>query len=201
MLYEIIGVITIGSALMVISVKNPIHSVLYLILVYINAAAILIIWEVEFIAMMLLIVYVGAIAILFLFVVMMLNIKLVEISENQLRYLPIGGIIAIIFLLELILILEKDIIKVKGEVEEIKYINWETINENISNIKIIGKVIYTEYSYVFIMSSVILLVGMIGAIILTEKETKNEPAEKIVYKKNLRTDLYFKKFFSLLIFL
>jgi NADH-quinone oxidoreductase subunit J len=174
LVYEVLVILTIGSAIMVISAKNPIHSVLYLILVYANATALLIMWEVEFIAMILLIVYVGAIAILFLFVVMMLNIKLVEISENQLRYLPIGGIIGIIFLLELLILLEKERVKVKGEVEEINYINWEGITKELSNIKVLGEVLYTEYSYLFILASLILLVGMIGAILLTE--TKKEKA-------------------------
>jgi NADH-quinone oxidoreductase subunit J len=170
LIYEIIGVLIIISAIMVISAKNPIHSILYLILVYVNATALLIMWEVDFIAMILLIVYVGAIAILFLFVIMMLNIKLVEINENQLRYLPIGGIIGVIFLIELLILLEKERVKVNGNIEELNYINWENITKEVSNIKVIGEVMYTEYSYVFILVSVILLVGMIGAIILTEKK-------------------------------
>lgn len=121
-LYSIIGISIISASLMVISVKNPVHSVFYLILVYINATILLIMWKVEFIAMILLIVYVGAIAILFLFVVMMLNIKIVEITENQLKYLPIGAIIGIVFLLELIILLEKDIIKIKGDTDKLDYI-------------------------------------------------------------------------------
>lgn len=95
---------------MVIVSRNPIHSVIFLILVFCNAAGLLILLKIEFIAMMFLIIYVGAIAVLFLFVVMMLNIKINELSENRLRYLPIGGVISIIFLFEIFLILGSDFI-------------------------------------------------------------------------------------------
>lgn len=169
LIYEVIGILTIISAIMVISVKNPIHSILYLILVYINVTALLIMWEIEFIAMILLIVYIGAVAILFLFVVMMLNIKLVELTENQIRYLPIGGIIGVIFLFELLILLEKERVKLVDKVEEVNYIHWENIIKEISNIKVLGEVLYTEYSYFFLLAGIILLIGMIGAITLTER--------------------------------
>ncbi len=172
LIYYVVGILTIISALAVISVRNPIHSVLYLILVYCNTTVLLIMWGIEFIGMMLLIVYVGAIAILFLFVVMMLNIKLIEITENQLKYLPIGGIMAILILSELILVIESSLIKVKTN-NLTEYVNWETNYLNLNNIKVLGQVLYTEYSYMFILASIILLVGMIGAILLTRRQTES----------------------------
>jgi len=94
---------------MVISAKNPIHSVLFLILVFCNSAGLLMLLGVEFLGIIFIIVYVGAIAILFLFVVMMLNIKLVELNENTLRYLPIGSLIGLIFLFQMFIVLDKDL--------------------------------------------------------------------------------------------
>lgn len=104
-LFYLFASITLISSIMVIVAKNPIHSVISLILVFTNVTGLLILLKIEFIAMMFIIIYVGAIAVLFLFVVMMLNIKLNELSENLLRYLPIGGLISAIFFLEIFLIL------------------------------------------------------------------------------------------------
>ena len=106
LLLNLFTFIALFSAIMVIASKNPIHSVVFLILVFVNAAGLLVLLKIDFIAMMFLIIYVGAIAVLFLFVVMMLNIKLNELNENWVRYLPIGGIISLIFLLEIFLILD-----------------------------------------------------------------------------------------------
>lgn len=112
LLFYLFSSITLISGVMVITARNPVHSVLFLILVFCNAAGLLILLELDFFAMIFLVVYVGAIAVLFLFVVMMLNIKLAEVNENILRYLPIGGLIGILFLFEILVIVDNDFIPV-----------------------------------------------------------------------------------------
>jgi NADH-quinone oxidoreductase subunit J len=164
---EIFEGLMILAALLVISAKNPIHSVLSLILVFLNATGILILWNVEFLAMMVLIVYVGAISILFLFVVMMLNIKLVEIYENQMRFLPIGGMIAFLFLIEIYLLLEEEISTPNQLAFPRLDDYWDWQLPNHSHIKVIGDVLYTYYEMEFIIASLILLISMIGSLILT----------------------------------
>ena len=170
---------------MVISAKNPIHSILFLILVFCNAAGLLILLETEFLAMIFLIVYVGAIAVLFLFVIMMLNIKIIELNENVLRYLPIGSIIAIIFLFEIFLIIDNDLIPIFSNVEKTYFEEWGYNINNLTNIEVIGILIYTHYFYLFLMSSIILLIAMVGAIVLTLHERTNLKKQEI-YKQLLR---------------
>ena len=157
------------SSIMVIGAKNPIHSVLFLILVFCNATGLLILLEVEFLAMIFLVVYVGAIAVLFLFVVMMLNIKVVELSENLFLYLPIGAFVAMIFLFEIFLVIDTDLMPVftKTTGDIINYIDWTTKVSYTSNIAQLGNIMYTYYFYLFLVASLILLVAMIGAIMLT----------------------------------
>ena len=157
------------SSIMVIGAKNPIHSVLFLILVFCNATGLLILLEVEFLAMIFLVVYVGAIAVLFLFVVMMLNIKVVELSENLFLYLPIGAFVAMIFLFEIFLVIDTDLMPVftKTTGDVINYIDWTNKVSYTSNIAQLGNIMYTYYFYLFLVASLILLVAMIGAIMLT----------------------------------
>lgn len=163
------------SGIMVIQSRNPVHSVLFLILVFFNVAGLLILLGLDFFAMIFLVVYVGAIAVLFLFVIMMLNIKLAEINEKKLRYLPIGGLIGILFLFEIFLIIDNDLIPYLPLSHKISFstlysndfIEWFNYIEGITNIEAIGQIIYTYYFYFFITASLILLVAMIGAIVLT----------------------------------
>ena len=154
---------------MVIQAKNPVHSVLFLILVFFNCAGLLIMLGLDFFAMIFLVVYVGAIAVLFLFVVMMLNIKLAEINEKRLRYLPIGGFLGILFLLEIFVIVDNDLIPLLHGPQEFSIIftQWASMKESLNNISALGSIIYTYYFYFFCMASLILLVAMIGAIVLT----------------------------------
>jgi NADH-quinone oxidoreductase subunit J len=165
------AILSIGASIMVISAKNPIHSIFYLVLVFLNSAGLFIILGVEFIAIIFIIVYVGAIAILFLFVVMMLNIKLIELYENMLRYLPIGALIAIIFFFEIFLLLENDghltILSYNIINDNYKMIDWNSNILNLSNIENIGFPIYTYYFHLFWIAGLVLLVAMIGAIVLT----------------------------------
>lgn len=156
----LLGLGAVISGFTVISSINPMHSVIALVLTFANSAGLLILQEVEFLAILFLIVYAGAIAILILFVVMMLNIKLVELVDNTTRYLPIGFIIGLVLLTQLWIIVEK----------QVEPANWVGLTHRLSektNIESIGQVLYTEYYTYFIVSSLVLLVAMVGAIVLT----------------------------------
>lgn len=146
----------------VITTKSPISSVFWLVLAFINAALLLLLLGIEFLPILFIIVYVGAIAILFLFVIMLLNIKLVELNQNSTRYLPVSTIIAAIFLSQLL-----PTIPVNNNWLENTF-NSIDFNEliKLTNIQNIGNLLYTEYWLYFILSSMVLLVSMIGAIIL-----------------------------------
>ena len=165
----LIGSLAIGavySGLMVISSINPIHSVFYLVLAFINSSLLLIIMGVEFLSILFIIVYVGAIAILFLFVVMMLNIKLVEIIDNTTRYVPIGFIIGLIFLTLISSLIELEL-NWNNVIGLNLLADYEISTTSPLNIEAIGNILYTDYFLFFIIASFILLVAMIGAIILT----------------------------------
>lgn len=151
----------------VISSTNPVHSVLSLVLAFLNLSLLLLLLGIEFLPILFLIVYVGAIAILFLFVIMMLNIKLVEILDNTTRYVPIGIFIGIIFLWEIYLIFNKEILSLSiSNNNQIFLFSW-------SNIKHLAEVLYTNYFLYFITGSFILLVAMFGAILLTITHEEN----------------------------
>jgi NADH-quinone oxidoreductase subunit J len=177
-LFYMFSVLALLSAFCTVTSKNPIHSVLFLVFVFFNTAGLLILLGVEFLAMLFLIVYVGAVAVLFLFVMMMLNVKISESKSSIYRYLPIGLFLSILFLFEIFLIVEGDL----NSVESLVFVNSDNkalqndflvntswIDSLISptNVDVIGSVLFTYYSYFFIMASVILLVAMIGAIALT----------------------------------
>jgi len=174
LLFYLFSSLTLLSGVMVIQARNPVHSVLFLILVFFNAAGLLVLLGLDFFAMIFLVVYVGAIAVLFLFVVMMLNIKIAEINEKRLRYLPVGGVLGLLFLFEILLIVDNDLIPLLLyntenllEFKNISFINWSENLQTVTNIQAIGNLVYTYYFYFFLMSSVILLIAMIGAIVLT----------------------------------
>jgi NADH-quinone oxidoreductase subunit J len=156
--------VTIASATMVVASRNPVYSVLYLILAFFNAAALFLLIGAEFVAMILVIVYVGAVAVLFLFVVMMLDINLAELRQGFLRYLPIGATIGVVLLAEILLGLGvlgtqtgtmADLAKHGAQVGA------------VDNTRAIGRVLYTQYFYLFQVAGLVLLVAMIGAIVLT----------------------------------
>lgn len=174
LLFYLFSSMTLLSGVMVIQARNPVHSVLFLILVFFNAAGLLVLLGLDFFAMIFLVVYVGAIAVLFLFVVMMLNIKIAEINEKRLRYLPIGGVLGLLFLFEILLLVDNDLIPLLLYNTEsflafknISFINWSENLQTVTNIQAIGNLVYTYYFYFFLMSSLILLIAMIGAIVLT----------------------------------
>ncbi|MEC7491228.1 MAG: NADH-quinone oxidoreductase subunit J [Pseudomonadota bacterium] len=156
--------VTIAAGVMVISARNPVHSVLFLILAFFNAAGLFVLLGAEFIAMILVIVYVGAVAVLFLFVVMMLNINFVELRQGFLQYLPIGALIGLVLLAELVFIVGSWVIAPDSGDRVVA--PTPPIMET-SNTHAIGQVFYTDYVYHFQVAGLILLVAMIGAIVLT----------------------------------
>lgn len=181
--FYLFAAITVASAFMVISAKNPVHSVLYLILAFFNSAALFVLLGAEFLAMILVVVYVGAVAVLFLFVVMMLDINFAELRQGFLQYLPIGGLIGIILLIELILVvsswaLSPEAIQVAAETAP-------AVSDK-TNTEQLGQVIYTQYAYLFQAAGMILLVAMIGAIVLTHRQragVKKQVIAEQVYRK------------------
>jgi NADH-quinone oxidoreductase subunit J len=154
--------ICIASAFMVIAARNPVHSVLFLILAFVNAAGLFVMTGAEFLAMILVVVYVGAVAVLFLFVVMMLDVDFAELRQGFLQYLPIGMLIGIVFLAELVLVVVANVVA-PGLPKAIA----APIPSGISNTEALGLVLYTRYVYFFQAAGLVLLVAMIGAIVLT----------------------------------
>jgi len=192
LIFTLFSTLTLLSAGMVIRAQNPVHSVLFLILVFCNASGLLLLLGLDFFAMMFLVVYVGAIAVLFLFVVMMLNIKQAEIRENILRYFPIGGFIGFIFFLEIFVGIGNDLLpflSFSGEeifnLDSLNYVSWLNYQSQLNNIEAIGHLLYTDYVILFIISSFILLVAMIGAIVLTLQKKANVKRQEI-YEQNIR---------------
>lgn len=153
------------STIMVITLSNAVHSVLFLIIVFCNVASLLLILGTEFFSFMFLIVYVGAIAVLFLFVVMMLNIKTNTIKINISSLLPMGIIIFIILINIITNLLDNQFVLIKQV--PITYITWIKENNYLTNVEIIGKFFYTKFCILFIICGLVLLVAMIGAIVLT----------------------------------
>ena len=174
--------IVILSSFLVIFVSNPVHSVLFLIFTFFNAAIIFLIFQAEFLAMTLLIVYVGAVAVLFLFVVMMLNISESIIKEGFLRYFPFGLLLISIFLIELFMIFYSDEI-IFPESGLIK-IN-EIMNLGMNNTKSLGLFLYTDYFIIFQISGFLLLLAMIGAIVLAHSDFKNPKSISPIDQKNV----------------
>jgi NADH-quinone oxidoreductase subunit J len=174
--FYVFASVTISAGVMVISSRNPVHSVLFLILAFFNAAGLFVLLGAEFLAMILVIVYVGAVAVLFLFVVMMLDINFVELRQGFLQYLPVGGLIGVILIVELLMV-------VSGWVIEPGKITGATINSeavsNVTNTLALGRLIYTDYIYLFQAAGLILLVAMVGAIVLTLRRREGVKRQRI----------------------
>ncbi|MCU0839207.1 MAG: NADH-quinone oxidoreductase subunit J [Rhodospirillales bacterium] len=156
--------IAVISGVMVISARNPVHSVLFLILAFFNAAGLFVLLGAEFLAMILIVVYVGAVAVMFLFVVMMLDINFAELRQGFIRYLPIGGLVGLILLVELIAVLAGWSLAPGASGSLIAAMPDPA---QVSNTRALGLLIYTHYLYLFQASGIILLIAMIGAIVLT----------------------------------
>jgi NADH-quinone oxidoreductase subunit J len=164
--FYLFAAILIASAVMVVTARNPVHSVLFLILAFFNAAALFLIAGAEFLAMILVIVYVGAVAVLFLFVVMMLDIDFARLREGFQRYAPVGAVVGGILFLELVLVLGSWTFADQADDLRLS----PNPGATVTNTEAIGRILYTDYVYLFQASGLILLVAMIGAIVLTHRE-------------------------------
>ena len=165
--FYVFATIAVAAGVMVVSARNPVHSVLFLILTFFTTAALFILIGADFLAMILVVVYVGAVAVLFMFVVMMLDINFVEMREGFLQYMPIGVLVGIILLVELLMVLGTASMS-----PEVLATGTEPIPDltQRQNTAAIGDVIYTKYIYLFQAAGMILLTAMVGAIVLTLRQ-------------------------------
>jgi NADH-quinone oxidoreductase subunit J len=174
--FYLFSAVTIASAVMVIGARNPVHSVLFLILAFVNAAGLFVILGAEFLAMILIVVYVGAVAVLFLFVVMMLDVDFVELRQGFLDYLPVGALVGIVVLAELLLVLgswafaPEAVSSVTAPIPAL---------DGTSNTAALGAILYTRYVYFFQAAGMVLLVAMVGAIVLTLRHKEGVKRQSI----------------------
>lgn len=177
--FYVFATVTVLSGFMVISARNPVHSVLFLILAFFNSAALFLLLGAEFIAMILVIVYVGAVAVLFLFVVMMLDIDFEQLRSGAARYLPIGALIGTVLLAELLLVL-------LSQGVELPQGSGPATPMGVTNTVALGQLLYTHYIYLFQAAGMILLVAMIGAIVLTLRSRPGVKRQNISAQVNRR---------------
>jgi NADH-quinone oxidoreductase subunit J len=172
--FWIFAVLLLASAASVITVRNPVHSVLFLILAFFNAAGLFMIAGAEFLALILVIVYVGAVAVLFLFVVMMLDIDFAELRGGFQKYLPVGGAVGALLFIELLFAYH--VWQIAPESDALRF---APIPVGVSNTEALGRLIYTDYVFLFQVAGLILLVAMIGAIVLTLRERKTSRHQNV----------------------
>ncbi len=168
--FYLFSAVAVASALMVIASRNPVHSVLFLILTFFNAAALFLMTGAEFLALILIVVYVGAVAVLFLFVVMMLDVDFAELRSGVMEYAPVGALIGLVLAAELIIVLAGNAFRVEPAANAAQ--PTPDLNE-VSNIQALGDILYTDYVHFFQAAGMILLVAMIGAIVLTLRHKEN----------------------------
>jgi NADH-quinone oxidoreductase subunit J len=174
LLFYIFAVVLLVSAAMVVSARNPVHSVLFLILAFFNAAALFLIAGAEFLAMILVIVYVGAVAVLFLFVVMMLDVDFAQLRGGFQRYLPVGATVGAVLFVELAAVLGGW--KLAPDALQLR---MSPMPSAVSNTEALGRVLYTDYVFLFQTAGLILLVAMIGAIVLTLRDRRTSRHQNI----------------------
>jgi NADH-quinone oxidoreductase subunit J len=179
--FDVFSVVLLGSAALVVTSRNPVHSVLFLILAFFNAAALFLIAGAEFLAMILVIVYVGAVAVLFLFVVMMLDVDFAEFRSGFQRYAPVGATIGGILFTELLFVLLGWDFSPGSSVPRLS-----TIPANVQNTRAIGQVLYTDYVLLFQLAGLVLLVAMVGAIVLTHRDRSVAKRQNITAQQNRR---------------
>jgi NADH-quinone oxidoreductase subunit J len=183
--FYLFAAMTVAAAVMVITAKNPVHSVLFLVLAFFNVGGLFVLLGAEFLAMLLIVVYVGAVAVLFMFVVMMLDINFVELRQGFLHYMPLGASIGLILLAELSVVLGGWHFApeaAKSGASPIPAI------ETTTNTHAIGAILYTDYIYLFQAAGLVLLVGMIGAIVLTHRKRPGVRRQVIADQINLKTE-------------
>jgi NADH-quinone oxidoreductase subunit J len=167
-MFYLFAVVTVAAGVMVVAARNPVHSVLFLIIAFFNSAGLFVLLGAEFLAMILVIVYVGAVAVLFLFVVMMLDIDFAELRAGFMRYLPVGALIGFILLAELLLVFGSWVIA--PGVAGLAAAPLPANAAALTNTRALGDLLYTRYIFAFQVAGLILLVAMIGAIVLTLRQ-------------------------------
>lgn len=185
MLFSFLSFLLVFSAILVISAQNPVHSVFFLVLVFFTSAFLLFLLEVEFVSLLFVLVYVGAIAVLFLFVVMMLDIKITKYEKDILFYIPIGGFLGVIFFLEVFLSLQENLVPFLPSSGREIYTDWLGIIDTVTNVNVLGQILYTYYFFYFLIAGIILLLAMVGAIVLTLNFTQ-KAKHQFVFRQILR---------------
>ncbi len=183
--FYMLSTVAVAAGFMVIASRNPVHSVLFLILAFFNAAGLFVLLGAEFLAMILVVVYVGAVAVLFLFVVMMLDVDFVDLRKGALQHMQLGTLIGVIFFIELIFLIAT--VNVTPEVSAQGAFPIPGPDER-SNIAALGDILYTDYIYLFQASGLILLVAMIGAIVLTLRTREGVKRQVIADQVNRRRE-------------
>ncbi len=181
--FYVFAAVATAAGVMVISARNPVHSVLFLILAFFNAAGLFVLLGAEFLAMLLVVVYVGAVAVLFLFVIMMLDINFAELREGFLQYLPIGALVGVVLLAELALVGGSWVLS-----EGAGATSLPVPDEKMTNTHALGQVLYTDYIYLFQAAGLVLLVAMIGAIVLTHRRRTGVHRQRIVTQIDRRRE-------------
>ncbi len=179
--FYLFSIVMIGSAFMVITSRNPVHSVLFLILAFVNASGLFVLMGAEFLAMILVVVYVGAVAVLFLFVVRMLDVDFAELKQGFLQYLPIGALIGLMVAIELVLVMTG-----WTSSSAAMLTGGAPIQPSVSNTMALGLVLYTKYFYLFQAAGLVLFTAMIGAIVLTLQH-KPGVRRQVIADQNART--------------
>ena len=183
--FYLLAGVTLASGVMVISARNPVHSVLFLILAFFSSAGLFVLMGAEFLAMIMIIVYVGAVAVLFLFVVMMLDINFAALRQGFLQYLPVGGLVGLIMLVELLLVLSGWVIQPQATAVAAAP---TPVIANVSNTEALGSLLYTRYVYLFQAAGMVLLIAMVGAIVLTLRTRSGVRKQSISRQVSRRRD-------------
>ncbi|HEY1383814.1 MAG TPA: NADH-quinone oxidoreductase subunit J [Dongiaceae bacterium] len=172
--FYVFAAVLIVSGVLVVANRNPVYSVLFLILTFFNAAGLFVLLGAEFLAMMLVVVYVGAVAVLFLFVVMMLDINFAELRQGFVRYAGIGAIVGVILVAEIIFVVSSG-----AMAPAVSTLAGSPTPPGISNTQALGDILYTDYFYLFQAAGIVLLIAMIGAIVLTHREREGVKRQRI----------------------
>ncbi len=207
LLFLVITILIVICALFVILSKNPIHSILFLVLIFVMTTVLFLTLNVDFLAMLFLVLYVGAIVVLFLFVVMMLNVRILELKERVISYLPIAIIIVSVFFLLILFVLKLNFLTESStlqeenlngiltsifdvfshDIHEISKQGWSNsflILENYNNLSLLGATLYTDYAYLFLLAGIVLLVAMLGAIVLTHHQLSKSKRQDYYFQTN-----------------
>ena len=186
LLFYFFSILLLLSSLMIVTVQNSIYAVLFLVLSFISASSLLFLLEIEFVALIFIIIYVGAIAVLFLFVVMMLDVKSVNLTKDSLKYFPFGSFIGLVFLIETLLIVYKTF-KNSPYITDFTYVNnytnWFEKIDSLTDLEVIGQLLYTQYVVQFLIAGFILLLSVIGAVVLTIKTTTKQEKTQSIFKQ------------------